>query len=361
MNAVGGAVSLLATDRLAARRRGILLGLGTCAVLAALIALGTGAVAISPLQVIAILLAQFGIDAGVLVVPQQDAVLMSVRLPRVLLSLAVGAVLGIGGAALQALFRNPLADPGLVGVSGGAACGAVAWIVVGGMAANWSLGAWGLPLAAFVGGFAAALGVYAVARSEGRVDVAMLLLAGLAMNALTGAILGYLIYLGDEQQVRALTFWLLGSLGGATWGTILPALVFIAVALVSLAPLARAFDALALGEAEAGHLGVPVEGLKRWTVAGVTLGVGAATALTGIIGFVGLMAPHLVRLIGGPAHRFVLPASALLGAALVTLADTGARMAVVPAELPIGVVTSAIGAPFFFWLLRARMRDRGWR
>ena len=343
-----------ARDPLKIRRRATLIGLGLLLALTTVFALGAGALAIEPWRVVEILLQAAGIDSGAAIEPYQSAALMSVRLPRILLALMCGATLGMAGASLQVLFRNPLADPTLVGVADGAACGAVAWIVFGGMGLAAGFGAWGLILVAFGGGLIATAGVMAAARGEGRIDVATLLLAGLAMKALASALLGYLIFLANDLQMRTLTFWLLGSLGGATWSAILPAGLLMAVSLGVLATLARPFDALALGEAEAGHLGVPVERVKCVAVVAVALGVGAGTALTGIIGFVGLIAPHIVRLIGGPDHRFVLPASALLGALLIVVADTMSRTLVAPAELPIGVVTSAIGAPFFFWLLRTR-------
>lgn len=334
-------------------RRVTTLSVLAIALAAALVsALGMGAVAIAPLQVVAILFKTVGIDIGVAFERYHEAALLSVRLPRILLALASGATLGIAGASLQALFRNPLAEPMIIGVSGGAACGAVAWIVFGGL--GLGLGAWGLPFAAFGASLIATAGVMLGARGEGRLDIATLLLSGLATNALTSAILGYMIYLATETQVRALTFWMLGSLGGATWDSIAPAILLMAVGVAVLTAMARPFDVLALGEAEAGHLGVPVERVKTITVVAVALGVGAATALTGVVGFVGLISPHIVRLIGGSDHRFVMPGSALLGALIVTLADVVARTLVAPAELPIGVVTSAIGAPFFFWLLRYR-------
>jgi iron complex transport system permease protein len=341
-----------ARDPMRVRRKVTLGALGIALIVALVLALGIGALGIAPLQVIAILLDRIGIDTGVAFEPFQQAALLSVRLPRILLALASGATLGIAGASLQALFRNPLAEPLLIGVSGGAACGAVAWIVFGGL--GLGLGAWGLPFAAFGASLIATTGVMIGARGEGRLDIATLLLSGLAMNALTSAILGYIIYLATETQVRALTFWMLGSLGGATWESIAPATLLMAIGVAVLVPMARPFDALALGEAEAGHLGVPVERVKLVTVVAIALAVGASTALTGVIGFVGLVSPHIVRLIGGSDHRFVIPGSALLGALIVTLSDVVARTLVAPAELPIGVVTSAIGAPFFFWLLRYR-------
>jgi iron complex transport system permease protein len=214
-----------------------------------------------------------------------------------------------------------------------------------------------MPLASFATGLAATAGVYVVGRSRNRNDVATLLLAGLGVNALTTAILGYLTYLGNDAQLRALTFWLLGGLGGATWDQIWPVLLLMGASLGGFLSLGRSYDLLALGESAAGHLGLSVEAVRRGTIVLTALGVGASVALTGIVGFVGLAAPHLVRLMGGAAHRFVLPASALMGALLVILADLFARVAVAPAELPIGVVTSALGAPFFIWLLRRRLRE----
>ncbi len=342
-------------DPLRLRRHIILAGLACGLAAACLLAATVGALAIPFPHVVAALLGRLGIDVGIPVSSVEDAALFSIRLPRVALGLGVGATLGVCGAALQALFRNPLADPGLIGVSGGAACGAVGWIVLGAGAPLWMQGAFALPLAAFATGLAATSAVYGIGRAQSRTDVATLLLAGLAVNALTTAIVGYLTYLGSDAQLRALTFWLLGGLGGATWDQIWPVLLLMAGALAAFMPFRRSYDVLALGESAAGHLGLSVETIRRATILLTALGVGAGVALTGIVGFVGLAAPHLVRLMGGSAHRFVLPGSALLGALLVVLADVAARLLVMPAELPIGVVTSALGAPFFIWLLRRRL------
>lgn len=344
-------------DPLRLRRHLILGGLTVALVLACLAASTIGALSIPFSHVVAALMARLGIDLGIPLAPFEDAALFGIRLPRVALGLGVGASLGMAGAALQALFRNPLADPTLVGVSGGAACGAVGWIVLSSTLPVWMHIGFAMPLAAFAAGLASTSAVYLIARLHSRTDVATLLLAGLAMNALTTAVVGYLTFLGTDVQLRALTFWLLGGLGGTTWEQIWPVLLLMGISLVGLAFLMRAYDLLSLGEASASHLGIAVENVRRFTILFVALGVGASVALTGIIGFVGLAAPHLVRLLGGAAHRYVLPGSALLGALLVVLADTFARVAVAPAELPIGVVTCALGAPFFIWLLRRRMRE----
>ncbi len=340
------------------RRRQIVLGALALGLTAACLAASVvGALDIPLSHVIAAVLARLGIALPIHVEPFEDAALFAIRLPRVALGIGVGATLGLSGAALQALFRNPLADPALVGVSGGAACGAVGWIVLGGFAPAVAHVALAMPLAAFATGLMATAGVYMISRAESRSDVATLLLAGLAMNALTTAIVGYLTYLGSDAQLRALTFWLLGGLGGATWEQIWPVLLLMGVAIAGFASLAHSYDLLALGETAAGHLGLAVEKVRRRTILLTALGVGAGVALTGIIGFVGLAAPHLVRLLGGSAHRFVLTGSALMGALLVVFADLFARIAVAPAELPVGVVTSALGAPFFIWLLRRRLRE----
>jgi len=348
-------VSVSFHDPMRPRRQIAFAALGFALLIACLTASAIGALRIPFSHLLGALLQRAGVEASTHVAPIEIAALFTIRLPRVALGLGAGATLGVAGAALQALFRNPLADPGLIGVSGGAACGAVGWIVLGGSAPAWMHGTFATPLAAFAAGLAAVAGVYGIARRGTQTDIATLLLAGLAMNALTAAGVGYLSYLGTDAQLRALTFWLLGGLGGATWGEVWPMLLVMGVASLGLFALGRSYDVLALGDRTAGHLGLSVETVRRCTIACVALGAGASVALTGVIGFVGLVAPHLVRLLGGPSHRFVLPASALMGALLLVLADLLARTAVAPAELPVGVVTSALGAPFFIALLRRRL------
>ena len=285
------------------------------------------------------------------------AIVEAVRAPRTLLALCVGAALGLAGAALQGLFRNPLVDPGLIGVSAGGALGAALWIVFGsGVLAASLLGGMVLALCAFIGSFIAMIAVYFCGRANGGLSVASMLLAGIAVNALAMSGVGLLSFFGSDQQLRSITFWTLGSVGGATWQTILPSVVFIIGAGIVLASQASRLNLLALGEREARHLGCDTERLKRVVVIAAALATGAAVAVSGIIGFVGLVAPHLVRLVAGSNHQIVMPGSALLGACLLLAADLVARMAVAPAELPIGVVTSFIGAPFFLWLLLRRKR-----
>lgn len=290
------------------------------------------------------------------------AVLYAIRAPRVLAAFAVGAALAAGGAAMQSLFRNPLADPGLLGVSSGAALAAVSVIVLGEKVMHIvppGFRPWCLPLAAFLGGLASTVVVYRLAQREGVALVGTLLLAGIAINALTSAGIGLLVFVADDAQLRTLIFWTMGGFGAVTWAAIVPALLVLAISVPTLLPSAHLLDALALGEREAGHVGVDVERLKRLLVAQVALAVGASVAISGIVGFVGLIAPHIVRLLLGPSHRTLLPAAALFGGAFLVLADGLARVLVSPAELPIGVLTALVGGPFFLWLLAGRARKDG--
>jgi iron complex transport system permease protein len=322
-----------------------------------LLALGWGAIALPPGQVALILLDALGLPVGAGADPQAQAVVLTLRLPRALLAMAVGAGLAIAGAALQGLFRNPLADPTLIGVSNGAAVCAVATIVLGGPLLGQLGGALRpltLPLAAFLGGLLVTLAVQRIATRDGQVQVATMLLAGIAINAMALAGISTFIFISDDQQLRELSFWMMGSFAGVTWPTLLPALVLILLPLLLLPRLARALNALLLGEAEAHYLGIPVDRAKRRIVILAALVTGAGVALSGVIGFVGLVTPHLVRLLIGPDHRYLLPASALLGGCLMLLADMAARTLVLPAELPIGILTACFGGPFFLWLLARR-------
>jgi iron complex transport system permease protein len=341
------------------------LGIAALAVVAAVsfvLAVGHGAVSIPPGQVLAILATRLGLLAEVDTSAAQETVLLAIRLPRALLGVLVGAGLAVAGAVLQGLFRNPLADPSLIGVSNGAALAAATTIVASGtLLAGIPATLVGhlLPLAAFAGGLVATLLVYAIAARSDGTDVAILLLAGVALNAIAGAGIGLLIFLSDDQQLRDINFWLLGSLGGVTWDRLAVAGPFMLVPTLLLLWQARRLNALLLGETEAGHLGVHVERAKREIVVLAAMAVGAAVALTGVIGFVGLVVPHLVRLLLGPDHRTLLPATIFLGAALLLAADVLARTIALPAELPIGILTSCVGGPFFLWLLLRQRRRWG--
>lgn len=284
-------------------------------------------------------------------------ILWEVRLPRVLLGGLVGAALAVSGAVMQGLFRNPLADPGIVGVSAGAGLGAVTAIVLGGMlppALQAMLGYYLVPAAAFLGGWASVMLLYTVATRGGRTSVATMLLAGIALGALSGAVSGLLVYAADDQQLRDLTFWGLGSLAGATWDKLAIAAPIIAVAVAGAALLGRGLNGLALGEATALHLGIPVQRVKNLAVLTVAAATGAAVAVSGGIGFVGIVVPHVLRLATGPDHGPLLINCALLGASLLLAADMISRIVIAPAELPIGIVTAVLGAPVFLWILLQR-------
>ena len=338
-------------------------GMAAALVLAFFASVGHGAVVIAPAQVLGILAGELGIDLGLAFDEVQRTVLLSIRMPRVCLGILAGAALAISGAALQGLFRNPLADPGLIGVSTGAALAAATTIVFGAtmLAALPSfLSGYLLPINAFAGGLLTTLLVYHIASNDGRTEVATMLLAGVAMNAIAAAGIGLLVFMSDDQQLRDLQFWLLGSLGGVTWDRLLPAAPLVVLPTLALLLAARQLDALLLGETEAMHLGHGVETLKRMIIVLAALAVGASVALTGVIGFVGLVVPHLVRLLIGPGHRTLLPASIMLGATLLLVADLVARTLVLPAELPIGILTSCIGGPFFIWLLTRRRHLGMW-
>lgn len=284
-----------------------------------------------------------------------ESVLWNVRFPRIVLALLIGASLGCAGALMQGVFGNPLAEPGVIGVSSGAAVGAVASIALG----LSFLGSWTVPAVAFATGLATALLVYATARSGGRTEVVTLILTGIAVNAFTGALIGLLLFFADSAALSQITFWQLGSLAQATWPKVL-AVLPCAVAGLSVAPLyARRLDLLALGERPARHLGVDVERLRIALVLVIALLTAAAVSVSGIIAFVGLVVPHLLRMAAGPGHRFLIPGSALGGAVVLLGADLAARTVARPAELPLGVLTALLGSPFFFWLLRRTRRGQG--
>jgi len=284
----------------------------------------------------------------------KEAVIWNIRLPRVLLGLLTGAALAASGAALQGLFRNPLADPGIIGISSGAALAAAGTIVFGSLVFSFiprNFVPFILPVSAFVGGLLTTLLIYRVSWHEGRTIAATLLLAGIAFSALTGAITGIFTYLATDEQLRTLTFWSLGSLASASWSSVTATAVCVLPALLLLAREGRSLNAMLLGEAEAGHLGLNPERTKTRVIVASALAVGASVAFCGVIGFVGLVVPHIIRLMIGPDHRFLIPSAALLGATLLTVADIGSRTLVAPAELPIGILTALVGAPFFLWLL----------
>jgi iron complex transport system permease protein len=293
--------------------------------------------------------------------PMLKDVILDLRIPRSLMGLAVGAVLAVGGTAMQGLFRNPLADPTLIGVSGGAALAAASFIVFGAAFAFIpdALRLYAMPGAAFLGGIAVVLVIQRLAQRDGRTDIATMLLAGIAVNAVVMAGIGLLTFIGDDAQLRSINFWMLGSLGGSGWAPLSAVGPVALVVVLACLGLARVLDGMMLGEREAQTLGFNVETAKRLLIVAVAAGVGTAVAFCGVIVFVGIVAPHMVRLAIGPAHRPLLIGAALLGGILILLADTLCRLVVAPAELPIGIVTSLLGAPFFLALLLRRSRTFG--
>ena len=343
------------------RRRGVVLLIGLVVLLTVgvVASAATGQLPVGRGEVLGSLLRHLGISTGW--APTEgdlvDRTLDHIRYPRVVMSVAVGAALAVSGAVMQAVFGNPLAEPGVVGVSAGAALGASIAIALGLTVA----GSWSVAALAFVGAFLATMLVYATARSAGRTEVVTLLLTGIAVNAIAGAGLALVMFVGDTAAREQIVFWQLGSLNGSLWSEVLVVVAVAAPATAVAVGLARRYDLLALGERTAGHLGVRVEALRLVSIVLVTLLAAVAVAFAGIIAFVGLVVPHLVRMLVGPSHRLLIVASALGGAVLLVWADLLARTLVVGADLPIGLLTALVGGPFFFWLIRrARQRSGGW-
>ena len=284
--------------------------------------------------------------------PIEYEVLIKIRLPRVLLAFFVGSALGIAGATLQGLFRNPLADPGLIGVSAGAALGAVFAIVLINDLINLSyLGDYLLPLSSITGSFLTIILLYTITKGFGHEGVTYMLLIGIAINALATVGIGIFTYISSDNQLRGLTFWMMGSFGNSTWSLVLPVIALITISILWLLPYSRQLDLIQLGELEALRLGIDTKKLKFNVIFSCAFMIGASVSISGMIGFVGLVVPHLVRLVGGVNHNYLLLGSTVMGGSLMVLADLLSRIALKPAELPVGLVTSAIGSPFFLWLI----------
>jgi len=365
LNMEADRVDAASRERRAGRDRGAralaygLPALGLLTILMLLTSIMTGA---STASVVGLFKSLFLGDAGDPIDALRNRiVILEVRMPRAVLGFLVGAALAASGATMQGLFRNPLADPGVLGVTSGASLGAVSTIVLGGtlLAPLTSVfGIFMLPLMAFVGALVVTYILYRLGRREGETQIATMLIAGIAISALGMAGTGLLIYMANDNQIRDITFWSLGSLAGSTWQKAAIAAVVILPSLLALPFLARGLNAFTLGEAAAFHMGVPVERFKRVAILMVAAATGVSVALSGGIVFVGMIVPHLIRIAAGPDHRFLLPASALLGGCLLLAADMVTRVIVAPAELPIGILTALIGAPFFLWIL---LRDRSGR
>ncbi|MGE3989841.1 FecCD family ABC transporter permease [Pseudorhodoplanes sp.] len=342
----------------AAARRTLVIGLAVLLLLVMTLAATIGAAGI-PVRRLPAALGWLSADGDSAFLARDRLVLWTIRLPRIAMAAMVGALLAAAGAIMQGLFRNPLADPALVGVAGGGALAAAAVIVIGDRLlaeSGMSLPFWLLPAAAFGGSLLATVLLYRIATHENRTSIAVFLLGGLAIAALSNAGIGMLVFTADDRQLRDMTFWMLGSISGATWNKVAILTPFL-VAMLALVPsIGRGLDLLVLGESEAFHMGVEVERLKRRAIVLVSAMTGAAVSFAGIIGFVGIIVPHLLRLVLGPGHRILLPASAMLGAILLLGADTLARTLAAPAEVPIGILTAILGAPVFLSIL---LRQRG--
>ncbi len=345
--------------------RGLLLAivLGALAVFGIVLSSMLGQLPIAPSEVAGSMLRALGIPNGWAPTdPIVESTLWVVRFPRIVMGLAVGAALAVAGAVMQAIFGNPLAEPGVVGVSSGAALGASIAIVLGVSAVGFgALGSGVIGVFAFVGGLGATLLVYSVSRANGRTEVVTLLLTGVAVNAFGGAGLAFLLFIADSGSREQIVFWQLGSLTGSRWFEVAIVFAVAVVGTVVAIILGRRFDLLALGERNARHLGVDVEALRIGSIVLVALLTGAAVAFCGIIAFVGLVVPHVIRMAIGPAHRPLVIGSAIGGGVLLVYADLLARNVVLGADLPIGLLTSLVGGPFFFFLLfRQRRRSGGW-
>ncbi len=335
-----------------------LTGLVVALVAVVLVSAGSGQLRIAPDEVAGSILHRLHLDLGPMPShPRGDATLWTVRFPRIAMALLVGATLAVAGALMQGVFGNPLAEPGVVGVSSGAAAAAAAAIVFGlGFA-----GAWTIAACAFVGGLATTLLVYLLSRSDGRTEVVTLVLTGIAVNAVAGAVLALLMFLGDTQAREQIVFWQLGSLGGSRWQYVWVVAPIAAAGILVAFLAAGSLDLLALGERSARHLGVHVERLRIVLIVVVALLTAAAVSFCGIVAFVGLVVPHLVRMVTGPSHLMLLVGSCLAGGLVLAVADLVARTLVAYADLPLGMLTSLVGGPFFFWLLRrARRTAGGW-
>lgn len=344
--------------RAIAGRIGLLGGLTIALLVALVFAAGHGQLDVPPSEVLGSLMHKIGLDIGPMPHhPQGENTLWQVRFPRVVMAALAGACLATAGALMQGVFGNPLAEPGVVGVSAGAAVAAATAIVF----ELTFAGTWTVAICAFIGGLITTTLVYVMSRDGGRTEVVTLVLTGIAINAMTSAGLAFLMFLGDTQAREEIVFWTLGSLNGSRWqyvGVVFPMAVVGIAAAMYLAPK---LDLLSLGDRAARHVGVDVERLRMSTIVVVAVLTAAAVAFCGIISFIGLIVPHLIRMVAGPGHRLLVPASALGGAVLLVLADLWARTLVAYADLPIGMLTALVGGPFFFWLIRrARRTAGGW-
>ena len=316
-----------------------------------------GPLKISSIEMINILVSKMGLDnffGTGQVSAIKEAVFWNIRLPRIFLGILVGIALGTSGAILQGLFRNPLVDPGFIGVSSGAALAAMLVIMFSASFTHMispELLMYVMPICAMIGAIVTTILVFKISVIENKTNVMMMLLSGIAINALVGSVIGLLVFSSDDQQLRSFTFWTLGGLDRASWEVVGIASLFILLPLFSIYFLGNSLGIFMLGDSESSYLGLDIESLKRKIILFSALMVGVSVAFCGMIGFVGLVTPHLVRLFIGPSHKFLIFGSALLGAVILLSSDLLSRTIVAPAQLPIGIITSSLGSPFFIYLL----------
>ena len=320
-----------------------------------------GAVNISYPKIFAFIVQRFGYTTNTSFTNIEEALFLKIRLPRVILCAFVGAALSVSGALMQALFRNPIVEPGLVGTSAGAALGAAFVLVMGKSLAGSYADALGpilLPLFAFAGGLTATLIVYRLSNVFGKTNVSTMILAGIAMNALANGGTGFFSYIARDPQARSITFWNLGTLSGADWDSAIIVGISTISGIFLCLKYSKDLNALLLGEEEAGYLGINTEKLKMRVILLNTFIVAIATSVVGVISFVGLIVPHLMRMLRSADNCFLIISSALLGAILLNLADMLARIIVAPSEFPIGIITAFTGAPVFLYILISSSRKQ---
>ena len=327
-----------------------------------IISLTSGPIKISIKEIFYILFNQFGFLGNTendFFSNIQESVLINIRFPRVILAILVGAGLGTSGAILQGLFRNPLVDPGFIGVSSGAAVGAIISIMFGKLLSNFLphiLQAFLLPILAIIGSFLTIMIVYSLSKVNGKTNVMAMLLSGVAINAIAGSIIGFFVSISSDLELRSFTFWTMGGLDNSDWFIVILVSFFTILPFLFIYKFKTEIDIFMLGDSEAANLGVNVEYIKRKIILISSIMVGISVAFCGMIGFVGLVTPHLIRLFISPNHKYLIPGSALLGSLILVLSDFISKTIISPAQLPIGIVTSAIGAPFFVWLILSQKR-----
>lgn len=334
-------------------------GLAVLLVITLFISVRVGAVGLSYDKILGILAKRLGMSTSADFTTIEEQVFLQIRLPRVILGALVGASLSVSGALMQSLFRNPIVEPGLVGTSSGSALGAAFVFVMGkSIAGAYAdvLGPFLLPIFAFAGGFVATMVVYRLSNIFGKTNVNTMILAGIAVNAMANGGTGFFSYIARDPQARSITFWNLGTLSGADWNGVMIVSVSTLLGIFFSLRQAKALNALMLGEEEAGYLGIRTERLKRRVILVNTFLVAMATSLVGVIAFVGLIVPHMLRLVRSSDNRFLIIGSALLGAILLNLADLVARVLVAPSEFPIGIITAFVGAPVFLYMLISNTR-----